>query len=71
MRETLKAMLRDRDKPLNVTVFGLCDPSGFYSLWTDERVFELATLPASIVVGSIAAGAWRPGLVGSAGWLLR
>jgi hypothetical protein len=47
-------------------VFGLCDPSGFYSLWTDERMFELATLPASVVVGSIAAGAWRPGLVGSA-----
>ncbi len=47
-------------------VFGLIDSSGFYSLWRDERVYELAVLPVSGVIGLLAAGAWRPGLVGSA-----
>ena len=47
-------------------VFGLCDSSGFWMLWRDERPFEIATIPVSVVIGFIAAGAWRPGRIGSA-----
>jgi hypothetical protein len=47
-------------------VFGLCDPSGFWMLWRNERPFEIAAIPVSAVIGLIAAGAWRPGRLGSA-----
>ena len=47
-------------------VFGLCDASGFFSLWRDERIFELASVPVGALIGLVAAGTWRTGLVGSA-----
>jgi hypothetical protein len=47
-------------------VFGLFDSAGFLTLWRDELVYEIATIPASAVIGLIAAGASRPGRTGSA-----
>lgn len=47
-------------------VFGLRDTAGFTAMFRDERPFEIATLPASAVIGLIAALSVRPGLLGSA-----
>jgi hypothetical protein len=46
-------------------VFGLCDSAGFMVLWRDERLFEMAAVPAGAIIGFIAAGSLRPGLFGS------
>ncbi len=47
-------------------VFGLCDSAGFMVLWKDERLFEMAAVPAGAIIGFIAAQSLQPGRIGSA-----